>query len=498
MSHNRRYSEIIQELEEGKQRLALQMKEHVFANYTVFIETFRELRKLEDVTVDFSSAIQSIDAAMNELLRPVDSAMKQRRTAKDAGTIQWWAELPDDIDMLLANSDYESCIQAILATKTMSTNPYTVKYKLDFDVYVLKVIESLGKLVQKNEDLPPDEYIEYLRRLGAVDTAEEAFFQRKSAKLQSLMKRLEAAGTPVERMTEQCQIFFGLLSETVSETKKLQLDSAKLYMWVQQEVSIMACGLGEDFYLLEDTPVVCKALALMLNSCKVLESQGLYLRWVFQRSLLPFLQQRIREIYSKFEYSILQEISGEYWKPQVFQEQFNVYRVTSSVVFLYNTLLSIVGDVAHVVSHGDFYVSSGLAPLFSRICVCLIEKYVQCDSFENKIEEKNALCIVCNFWNLSNLVLTVAEKLKLALKTQGMELPELNIAQAVASARAKELLRKFSDQKQRELLAKHLDSLKTAPKLKSLDEFSGSFTLEQVAFIRETLKSVRGATDNSK
>jgi hypothetical protein len=131
--------------------------------------------------------------------------------------------------MLLADEKFEECIGIIEEAKSLQIDSESVKFKLDFDVHVLKVIEIIAKELQKPQIFVPEIYIGYLKRLDAMAAAEDAYFLGKSQQIKLYMRRLSISETPIEGIPKQCQIYVSILRNTAEESLKLGLSTAKLF-----------------------------------------------------------------------------------------------------------------------------------------------------------------------------------------------------------------------------------------------------------------------------
>ena len=90
--------------------------------------------------------------------------------------------------MLLADEKFEECIGIIEEAKSLQIDSESVKFKLDFDVHVLKVIEITAKELQKPQIFVPEIYIGYLKRLDAMEFLNNAKFM--SAFLETQLKKV--------------------------------------------------------------------------------------------------------------------------------------------------------------------------------------------------------------------------------------------------------------------------------------------------------------------
>ena len=147
---NPRYTEFIKELEQSRQNLQLELQEHIFSHYPKFIDIFQEFRSIQSVSIDcYDSSFETIKTSLKEILAPVQITKPKTINSIEKLSAEWWLELPDEIDMLLADEKYEECIGIIEEVSKLPVNAETIKYKLDFDVHVLKINEVIAKEIQK-------------------------------------------------------------------------------------------------------------------------------------------------------------------------------------------------------------------------------------------------------------------------------------------------------------------------------------------------------------
>lgn len=498
---NVRYTEYIRELETDLEKLDQDMKEQVFSNYTTFIETFNELKNLQSLSVQcYEPTLETIKGALKQLLEPVkaENVSISRSIAK--GSIEWWQELPDEIETLLSDEKYEECISMINEVSALKIQPECISLKLEFDVYVLRVIETIAKELQKIQISNPAIYVNYLQKLDSLPAAEDAYFLGKSYQLKHYMNRLSVTDSPLDGISKQGQIFVSILRSTVKESQDLGLSSSKLYTWLCDMVNEIAWDIGEQFYLIEKISDLAATIQSILKSCDSLDQTGIHMSPILQKSMLSFASKRIQEIYSNEESRIDQEVSNELWKPQIVQaeqgEGICIFRLTSSCLGLYHVLNKIIQESSYFLDDHLLW-SSSLCPVFVKIISYLLEKYVASEKFEDKRDFKIVQVICSNLWNIASLIPSLAKKMAQALKVPKLELNEVLVVEGLANNRAFDLLTSFSVSKWNADLPNYLTTLQSISKLHTQDELINAYNLKHLQAIKEGVESVASATDRN-
>lgn len=495
-----RYTECIKELEQTRENLRLEMQEHVFSHYTKFIDIFKEFRQIQSVSINcYDSCFESIKSSLKDILAPTAIPKSKTLHSVEKGSSEWWLELPDEIDMLLADEKYEETIGIIEEINLLPMNPETIRHKLDFDVHVLKVIECIARELQKPQVVVPEVYINYLTRLNAFASAEDAYFLGKSQQLKLYLRRLTISETPVEGIPKQCSIFVSLLRSAASESIKLKLTISKLYTWITGEVKSIAWEIGETLSVIEKIEDLAVIYSQILKSFDALESLGLGVSLTFQYVFLPFVQKKIQDLYVKEEGKVEFDIAGELWKPQVIQVEGSnsVLRMSSSCISVFNQTLKILNETClfQGIHKKSFAV---LVPIFLKTMRAIIEKFIESDKFDDRKDPKIVQVIVCNLWNLSSLIPSICTKISDKIKTPGMDFPDMHTIEIDAQLRGDEILQAFALIKWTEDIPSYLTSLYTIPKLQNESELVSVYNTKHIVFVKEGIEAVSSSTDRNK
>ena len=497
---NPRYTEFIKELEQSRQNLQLELQEHIFSHYPKFIDIFQEFRSIQSVSIDcYDSSFETIKTSLKEILAPVQITKPKTINSIEKLSAEWWLELPDEIDMLLADEKYEECIGIIEEVSKLPVNAETIKYKLDFDVHVLKVIEVIAKELQKPQVVVPEIFIGYLNRLNAFSAAEDAYFIGRSQQLKLYMRRITITEAPVEGIPKQASIFVSLLRSAASESMKLGLSVGKLYSWISAEVKGVAWEIGETLHVVEKIEDLAVVFSQILKSFDALDSLGLGVSINFQYTFLPFIQKKIQELYVKEEAKVEFDIAGELWRPQVIQVEGSnsVLRMSSSCIGVYNQICKILNECClfQQVNLKSFAV---LVPIFLKTMRAIMEKFIESDKFDDRKDPKIVQVIVCNLWNLAFLIPSISKKIADKLRTPSIEFPDLQIIEVDSDIRGDDILQSFALVKWTEEIPNYLTSLHNVQKLQNESELKSLLNSKHLLFIKEGVEAISSSTDRNK
>jgi hypothetical protein len=499
-SKNPRYTEFIKELEQTRQNLQLEMQEHVFSHYSKFIDIFQEFRSIQSVSIDcYDPCFNSIKSSLKEILAPVSVSKSRTVNSIEKLSPEWWQELPDELDMLLADEKYEECIGIIEEVSQLPTSAETMKHKLDFDVHVLKVIETIAKELQRPQVVVPDVYISYLIRLNAFSAAEDAYFIGKSQQLKLYMRRVTITEAAVQGIPKQTSLFVSLLRSAATESIKLNLSIGKLFSWITEEVKAIAWEIGETLHIVEKIQDLASIYENVLKSFDALESLGLSVTLTFQYSFLPFVQKKIQEIYVKEEGKVEFDIAGELWRPQVIQVEGSnsVLRMSSSCIGVYNQSSKVLSECClfQASNPKSFAI---LVPIFLKTIRAIMEKFIESDKFDDRKDSKIVQVIVCNLWNLAFLIPAISKKIAEKLKTPSVEFPDLQIIEVDSQIRGDDILQSFALVKWTEEIPAYLTSLHNIQKLQNESELKNVNNSKHVLFVKEGVEAVSSSTDRNK
>ena len=495
----KRYTEYIKQLEGNLEKLDLEMKEHVYTNYQTLIETFKELRNMQLVNLNYyDECFESLKGSVQEILKPVVLKTPNISSKVEKWSKEWWQELPDELDSLLAEEKYEELISVIEEAKVAPTTEESINCKLEFDVHVLKVIEQIAKELQKPQTIAPGIYIYYLRRLDSAPAAEDAYFLGKSQQLKVFIRRVGLEEDPIEGIEKQAQVFFSIIRKTAQESQELRLSSSRLYMWMLEEMKTIANELGEELYLIGDVKLLTDTLKVIIKNCEALEKSGIFLELELHRGLVPFLQKRIQELYLKDEEKLEKELASEIWKPQIIKVEHesgvSIFRLTGSANTLHCQVQAVIEQACLFLEFTPIW-SASIVPTFIKIIQLFTEKYIRSEKHEYQKDQTTLQSVTCNLWNIANFTGIINSKIRKKLNLPALDLHELDLLKPSAESRASDLVTGFAYKNWELLLPKYIESLEPLNLLSK--EFEKPYNLEHLVSVQEGMESVESGTDRN-
>eukprot|EP01122_Echinamoeba_exundans_P014955 TRINITY_DN690_c0_g2_i1.p1 TRINITY_DN690_c0_g2~~TRINITY_DN690_c0_g2_i1.p1 ORF type:complete len:932 (+),score=179.78 TRINITY_DN690_c0_g2_i1:156-2798(+) len=318
----------------SKEEAARRLQESVHDNYRTFITTSKEISNLEVDMLELRNHLTEVNAAIKglqqitfnfdkaPLRRQPRHLQEQSQLVKD---IHWLLELPDELDILVSEREFEAAVTKIEKARTFRTSQQLAlafsSIADDLDERISKLAETLCKDLQ-NPALKKSEsrtIITYLSRLGYAKRAREIFLDTRSRKVASEIKKLRYENDVSLYINELARIVFTAIDSTCDDFLHCFKDRDMLsgfVVWTIREMSqILTLFRQHVFYSseIDNFAVVGKCFEIARAHCKTLESRGLSLVFYLRQTFHTDLVSVIRTFYSRVQAAVNKQLLEEKW-----------------------------------------------------------------------------------------------------------------------------------------------------------------------------------------
>ncbi|KAF9924134.1 exocyst complex component exo84 [Mortierella alpina] len=221
---------------------------------------------------------------------------------------RWLAEFTDDLDVLIAQREFEGAVTSIekatvmLSQMTLPAGKLEeTRKRLDERVSRLSraIIVDLGQPHITKVAVQRD--VAWLERLGCMDQARDVFLSNRTKVNRNRMSQVNAKKDPVVHVEELAMIVFTTIKNT-SEWFKLSFKDSKmtsaLVKWAKQEIEYFA-DIYKDIVFgsqqQSNFQVIADCSKTAQEHCNKLREVGLDLAFVLEGVLLPYLTETIAE-----------------------------------------------------------------------------------------------------------------------------------------------------------------------------------------------------------
>lgn len=490
------YTNYLKELEDNRDRLTNELRQQMYDSYPSFLSTFNNLKSVTNMSLSFyNSSISHLEESLRCLLEPISSESSSSALKLEVGNSEWWQEIYDTIDNLLVDGKIEDCIHKILEVRAMKFDSSHQKNLFDFDIQVLKVVENIGREIQKPQSSKAREYIEYLKLIGAEIAAEDAYFMGKTQQLHGYLSSIDFAD-PLAGLKESTQVFFTYIRRTASEMNEVMGSTTRFFIWTKHEIKNFLWEINEHLYNFDSLIELSASLKEILNCCKSLENDGIYLSNILVRYLIPIVYRRIQEIYAVSEFRLEQEVSSETWRGRVVNfEGGGIFRLSKSCQAMLEILQTILKNASLIIDKRNPSWSSQLAPLFVKIASTIIRKYIDCPNFYDREDLNSVLLSVGNLWAISKILKALSKQLAAALQIPSAPLNEILDIRLPAKSNSLQIYDKYLNSYFTAYLPIYFKNIIELSQLRETVKITSLYNLEAVNMLSHSIEFLSSATD---
>lgn len=243
--------------------------------------------------------------------------------------VDWLVELPEDLDMRVAQRDFEGAAQLVdkgLAyLKDFPENAQLASVRTKIETRVQHLCETLEKSLDNSTSSRHVSlrsirvYVQLLIRLGRGKLACELFLRNRSFELNHSYKQLKMEGATQLFITKLANVFFTAVIETGKEYKKIFPTNAScsaFIIWSHDELQKFAEKFTRQVFSRNaDLAAVATCVHIALEDCHRLEVIGMDLTFDLEQMLLRNTMAVIFDCRDQLLERVKHKTESEVWTP---------------------------------------------------------------------------------------------------------------------------------------------------------------------------------------
>ncbi|KAL2546903.1 Exocyst complex component EXO84A [Forsythia ovata] len=330
-----------------KKASAEEMRKSVYANYSAFIRTSREISDLEGQLVTLRNLLSTqanvihvlTDGARIESLSdgPESSAKVDTVNFEDMEPTKiekWLAQFIETLEVLLAERRVDEALAALdegenIAEEARDQRSLTPSTLLSLQISIMEQRQKLADQLAEATCQPSISGVELrsavqaLKQLGDGPRAHTLLLKSHQQKLQSNMQSLRPSGTShgIAYTTTLSQLVFCTIAQAASDSLAIFDDepafASELVTWAVKQTEAFALLIKKHILA---SPAASGALRsvtecvqISLGHCLLLEARGLALTPILLKTFRPYIEQALNANLKRIEMSTAAIAAADDW-----------------------------------------------------------------------------------------------------------------------------------------------------------------------------------------
>ena len=207
--------------------------------------------------------------------------------------IEWLVELPEDLDMCIAQRDFETAVSLVEKGRSYLIDfPETTALKENrnkIETRVNQLVQILEKALDNSQSIRHVSlrsirmYVLLLIRLGRSKLACELFLCNRGFEIKNSFKQLKIEGATPIYIKKLASVFFTAIIETGKEYKRnfpLNKNCSSFIVWVHNELQLFADKFSRQVFTRNCTlSAIANCISITLTECKRLNVIGIDLNF---------------------------------------------------------------------------------------------------------------------------------------------------------------------------------------------------------------------------
>ncbi|PVD36887.1 hypothetical protein C0Q70_03877 [Pomacea canaliculata] len=277
--------------------------------------------------------------AFQQLDEKAQDSKEEQPVTMDTDFLQadWLQELPEDLDMLIAQRNFEGAVDLVEKVKEFLTEcpqgPALKEFKARIEHRVKQLTVGLMTELQVSPERSlrggpraARRAVTQLIRLGKSAQACELFLKNRSAIIRYNIRQLKFEGATTLYIRCLCTVFFSSLSDTAKEFLKAFPDHygcfSAFVIWSKQELnSFVSIFQRQVFESKASLTTIADCVQLAKKNCAELSSIGVDLEFCLEGMMDLPVQQVVEETRDQMVEGIRYRSQDEQWRPTNLQNK---------------------------------------------------------------------------------------------------------------------------------------------------------------------------------
>lgn len=248
--------------------------------------------------------------------------------------VDWLIELPEDLDMCIAQRDFEGAVQLVERGRSYLIGFPESSHLKDIRDKIEQRVEQLVNVLEKSLDNSSSSrhvslrsirvYVLLLIRLSRGKLACELFLRNRGYEIKNSFKQLKMEGATAIYITKLASVFFTSLIETGKEYKRnfsLNQNCSAFVVWVHNELQHFADKFTRQVFTRNSKiSAVAGCIKTALAECERLQGIGLDLKFDLQHMFLKEIMSSIFDTRDQILERAKLKAMEDRWTPVVHSE----------------------------------------------------------------------------------------------------------------------------------------------------------------------------------
>jgi len=277
--------------------------------------------------------------------------------------VDWLIELPEDLDMCIAQRDFEGAVQLVERGRLYLVDFPESSHLKDVRGKIEHRVEQLVNVLEKSLDNSSSsrhvslrsirDYVLLLIRLGRGKLACELFLRNRGYEIKNSFKQLKMEGATAIYIQKLASVFFTSVIETGKEYKRnfsLNRNCSAFVVWVHNELQHFADKFTRQVFTRNSSlSAVAVCIKIALKECERLENIGLDLIFDLQHMFLKEIMTAIFDARDQIMERSKLKAMDDQWEAIAYQpDPLETLRNEMASLNLSDVEPFIKGDVVHL------------------------------------------------------------------------------------------------------------------------------------------------------
>ncbi|XP_065061523.1 exocyst complex component 8-like isoform X2 [Rhopilema esculentum] len=247
----------------------------------------------------------------------------------DLLNVDWLIELPDDLDMCIAQRSFDAAVKLVeKANSYLQDFPETTglkDYKERINRRVKELIEALEQSLDNSTTMRHislrsiRQYISLLIRLGRAKLACELFLRNRGFAMKHSIRQLKIEGSTVLYITKLANVFFTSVVENGKEFRRIftkNSSASAFVVWAHKELQhFVSLFARQVFSRKSSLAAIAVCIEIATKHCKKLLTIGMDLAFAMHHMFLKHLMEAMFDNRDQLISKAKHLGSEELWKP---------------------------------------------------------------------------------------------------------------------------------------------------------------------------------------
>uniref|UniRef100_T1J4C7 Exocyst component Exo84 C-terminal domain-containing protein n=1 Tax=Strigamia maritima TaxID=126957 RepID=T1J4C7_STRMM len=275
---------------------------------------------------------QRRDSASDRTWKQMDAACGDDYELPD-----WLIELPEDLDVLIAERNFEAAVQLIEKCNQYCADQLNANAIKELKVRVDQRLTNLTGVLTNELKITPDKSlqggpraarraVQLLIRLGKSGQASNLYLLYRSAHLKHVTKQLKTEGVTSLYIERLCATFFSHLRETCDEFVRAFTDFPDCFsafvLWATSEINNFAINFSRQVLSPQASfSTTAASVELARSHCQAMTNSGLDFVFHLDCQLQPQVEKIILDAKDKLLEAVKLRAQEDKWRPMNLQNK---------------------------------------------------------------------------------------------------------------------------------------------------------------------------------